>query len=148
LVNYTFAYTEEEDITIQDHISSKDLQKLNMNNLYTAIASMHQIDSDNYPKWQQKQKCPNFRRLAFEELIAFFVQVFNKLPAIKTQEGLDKKIHTKYSIEELAKSILPFELTNAQKKALEEIFADLEEESPMSRLLQGDVGAGKTAVSA
>ena len=86
------------------------------------------------------------KRFAFENL--FLLQLFNfqqklklaqeKAPVIKTDIGRMKSI--------LAE--LPFELTLSQKKSLWEIIQDLRKPKPMNRLLQGDVGSGKTVVAA
>src|SRR4030095_7955113 len=50
-------------------------------------------------------------------------------------------------IRESARQVLPFKLTNGQRQALKEIVDDLQRPQPMNRLLQGDVGAGKTIVA-
>lgn len=66
---------------------------------------------------------------------------------VQTKKPTDHKSDQK-SIEELIKSLhLPFELTNAQKNVLEEISNEIDSKKPMRRLLQGDVGAGKTIVA-
>lgn len=87
------------------------------------------------------------RRLVYEELFLFQLrcalmrkQVEDEAKSIKIQlkpNGLVHKFIKK----------LPFELTNAQKKAVKEIISDLNSEKPMQRLLQGDVGSGKTVVA-
>jgi len=86
------------------------------------------------------------KRFDFEDL--FFLQLHNlrekmKLAAVKSPE-------MKINIEEIKEIIrgLPFELTLSQKKSLWEILQDLEKPHPMNRLLQGDVGSGKTIVAA
>lgn len=88
-------------------------------------------------------------RLAFEEL--FFLQLtatHRRTVWKQTQKGIrfSLKKH-KESIKKM-KASLPFTLTHAQEKALEEIFRDLSSTEPMNRLLEGDVGSGKTVVAA
>lgn len=86
------------------------------------------------------------RRLKFDEL--FFLQLM--LAYRKRRLGQEKKGIT-YSIEsELARTLaasLPFELTKAQRRVLNEIADDMRSSKPMNRLLQGDVGSGKTIVA-
>ena len=87
------------------------------------------------------------RRWIYEELLLFqlkmqWIRKENK----KRMEGLVKK----YDENQLDKFIqsLPFQLTNSQQRVLDEILTDLKSESRMSRLLQGDVGSGKTIIAA
>lgn len=87
------------------------------------------------------------KRLAFEELFLFQIDVHKK-KYLKAKPN-NYVIHPQNSV--LVQKIingLPYRLTNAQKKAAEQIFADMEAPRQMNRLLQGDVGAGKTAVAA
>jgi ATP-dependent DNA helicase RecG len=86
------------------------------------------------------------RRLAFDELLMLQLGVMLKrrhrrlsmhAPALKRSDAIDRHIRAR----------LPFELTPAQDAAVAEIAADLATTTPMNRLLQGDVGSGKTAVA-
>ena len=88
-------------------------------------------------------------RLSFDEL--FLLQLSAMHRKLNWNKNL---ISNPYSIKEFKDKIdkflskLPFTLTNAQKRVIEEIFKDLALEKPMNRLLEGDVGSGKTVVSA
>jgi len=90
---------------------------------------------------------PGHRRLAFEE---FFLLELGL--ALRRQRRRAEKRGGGYAIDEALKarleSLLPFELTGAQRRALGEIETDLEAPWPMNRLLMGDVGSGKTVVAA
>ena len=84
-------------------------------------------------------------RLKYEELFEFMFKI-NYLKKENTKaNGIKRKI-LKKDLESIVK-ILPFKLTNDQKNVLEEIRQDLNSEKRMNRLLQGDVGSGKTIVS-
>lgn len=86
------------------------------------------------------------RRLKFEEL--FFLQLLFAFRRATTQK--EQKIHSYREEPRLPRQlveILPFQLTHAQKRVLREIVDDLKSIHPMNRLLQGDVGSGKTIVA-
>jgi ATP-dependent DNA helicase RecG len=84
-------------------------------------------------------------KLAYDELLAH--QLFFRGLYHQKKNFLAKPISKDESIYNLFISSLPFELTNMQKKTYLEIMKDLQQTSPMNRLLQGDVGCGKTIVA-
>ena len=88
---------------------------------------------------------PMHRRLAFDEL--FFLQLGLALrrQGIAQQEGMACNIPLEAKTK--MKQALPFVLTSAQERAIAEIWEDMQQKAPMNRLLQGDVGSGKTAVA-
>ena len=86
------------------------------------------------------------KRLAFEEVFGLTLAALLNKQDVAHEEGL--KIHFK---EPLAKSFvgnLPFQLTGAQRKAAWQVFQDMAKSQPMNRLIEGDVGSGKTVVAA
>jgi len=97
------------------------------------------------PKNIGKFKENFYRRLVFDEILATFL-VFSEIrKTIKKIVKKTKKINTKISFD--LKKILGFNLTNDQKKVLKEINEDLSSQNKMFRILQGDVGTGKTIVA-
>ena len=86
---------------------------------------------------------PAYKRLVFDELLA--EQLVIRLASPKSKNG-NIISNEKTLINKLIKK-LPFELTDSQKQVLDEIFSDMEKNKPMTRLLQGDVGSGKTIVA-
>ena len=85
------------------------------------------------------------RRLIFEEL--FYLELGLELKRRRFKERAGIAFETTEKVREAIREILPFHPTTAQKRALGEIVADMRRPSPMRRLLQGDVGSGKTIVA-
>jgi ATP-dependent DNA helicase RecG len=85
------------------------------------------------------------RRLIFEEL--FFLELGLELKRRRMRERVGIGFATTDKVREAIREVLPFHPTKAQKRALGEIVADMRQPSPMRRLLQGDVGSGKTIVA-
>jgi len=85
------------------------------------------------------------RRLIFEEL--FFLELGLELKRKRMRERVGIGFATNDKVREAIREVLPFHPTAAQKRTLGEIVTDMRQPSPMRRLLQGDVGSGKTIVA-
>ena len=90
-------------------------------------------------------RTPAQRRLIFEELFFLEVGLELKRRRMRQRTGIAFALNDK--VREAIKKILPFHPTAAQKRVLKEIAQDMQQASPMRRLLQGDVGSGKTIVA-
>ena len=88
---------------------------------------------------------PAHRRLVFEEF--FFLELGLELKRRRLRERQGTAFVTNESVRRALKQVLPFHPTTAQKRVLGEIAADMRKPQPMRRLLQGDVGSGKTIVA-
>jgi ATP-dependent DNA helicase RecG len=120
-----------------DFLPQEVKQRAGLVSLSQAIAQAHYPDNE-----QSKNKAR--RRLAFDEL--FLIQLGALLRRKEWQERQGYIITDSGVLDSFLPS-LPFELTSAQKRALGEILADLSQPRPMCRLLQGEVGSGKTVVA-
>jgi ATP-dependent DNA helicase RecG len=85
------------------------------------------------------------KRLIFEEFFWLELKVLSRLKGNQSQKSASMSVDSHF-LDEL-KPLLPFDLTEDQKKVLKDIFQDLSKSYPMSRLIQGDVGSGKTVVA-
>ncbi len=132
---------KEQILFMNEHIPSSIIEKLDLMELKSAIEQVHFPQS---LKKAQKAK----ERLAFDEF--FFIH----LAAIfRKNQWKNNLTGNPFLVSEYNKNVenflkkLPFNLTSAQEKAVSEIFEDISSRKPMNRLLEGDVGSGKTVVA-
>ena len=126
------------DYQLQEPLPKYILVKRNIPNINEMIYNIHnpQSESDIFL---------SKRRIVYEELLYFSLRI----EALKKLNKSVKTIKKEYDIDRVRSFIktLPFELTRDQKEATNEVFIDLKKDSQMNRLLQGDVGSGKTIIS-
>ncbi len=126
------------NIAIGENLPRWLIEKYKFISLDKSIRTIHKPEN-------QKELEESIRRLKFQELLAYCLKIASLKEYLKTAtEGIAFKV-----LEETSDIIrsLPFKLTNAQNRVLEEIFKDQKKEKPMNRLLQGDVGSGKTIIA-
>jgi len=111
------------------------------NNLLNLAKSLRFIHfPDNF-----ESKKDAYRRLAFEEFLLFQLPLALRKSKKKEKQGIVHKVEGEFA--ESFISSLPFELTKSQKRVIQEIKLDMASPQAMQRLLQGDVGSGKTVVA-
>lgn len=121
------------------------IDRLALPNREAALREVHFPPEGTPMSALQACDTPAHRRLIFEEL--FFLELGLELKRRKLRERAGIGFETNEKVREAIREVLPFHPTNAQKRALGEIVADMKQPIPMRRLLQGDVGSGKTIVA-
>lgn len=123
---------------LPDYLPNESRDRLTMPELAEAVRQIHFPDD-----WDKLEAAR--RRLAFDELLLIQLGVLRQRQEWKSQKGYPVAVQPE-TVEQILKT-LPFELTGAQRQALDDIVADIRQAVPMSRLVQGDVGSGKTVVA-
>lgn len=146
LIEQALQCLEAAPEALPDWLNTELRARFSLPELHHCLRLLHQPPADIDPDLLANGKHPATRRLALEELLAHRLslqQVRQQIqqdgaPALPSGRGLQARFLTQ----------LPFSLTGAQRRVLDEISADLAREVPMLRLVQGDVGSGKTVVAA
>ena len=130
---------------VPDCLPQSMLDRLSLPKRETALNEVH-FPLEGTPFTQlQSSSTPAHSRLIFEEL--FFLELGLELKRRRMKERAGIAFAANDKVREAIREVLPFHPTAAQKRALGEIVTDMREPSPMRRLLQGDVGSGKTIVA-
>ncbi|WP_455088823.1 ATP-dependent DNA helicase RecG [Peptoanaerobacter stomatis] len=128
---------ENVDMISLEYLPNEYLEKYRLIPTYDAIKNIHMPKNINILK-QSRYRC------IFNEF--FELNIFLNAQKSNVQKSVGIKFKKSENINDIIKK-LPFELTNAQIKVLDDIFADMSKDVPMRRLIQGDVGSGKTIVA-
>ena len=124
---------------LADPLSIADQERLGLIGRFEALKSIHGPDS-------MADATAARRRLAFDELLRVQVELVRRKRELeRTSQGIEHVVGGE--LVERFVGALPFPLTAAQRRAIDEIATDMASPQPMHRLLQGDVGAGKTIVA-
>lgn len=125
--------------SMEDPIPYEILEKYHLPSLKNSLIYIHTPKKEEHAEAARK-------RFAFEEI--FFIQLERQQARHELRE--ESAFRIKKSFQEVKNFVdrFPFSITKSQKKAIEHVLKDFDREYPMSRLLEGDVGSGKTAVAA
>jgi ATP-dependent DNA helicase RecG len=131
---------------LPDYLPEDVRARLNYPFRYAALLAMHFPPQDASIDALNQFATPAQQRLIFEEAFLFQMGVLARR-RFASSELKPAPIRVDDRIRDSARKVLPFRLTNGQKESLKQIVDDMQRPHPMNRLLQGDVGAGKTIVA-
>ena len=133
-------------VDLTDTLAPDLLRRLDLPGIADSLRFLHNPPPDMAQAVLEARDYPAWRRMQFDELLAQQLSLRRAYLARRAR-GAPRLAPTATLTDALLRS-LPFRLTAAQQRAWREIAADLGEPHPMQRLLQGDVGSGKTVVAA
>ena len=131
---------------LRDHLPASLRERQKLLDLWTAIRALHFPGPHADVRMLNAYRTPAHWRLIFEEFFWLECGLSLKRSKARLQPGIAFELNER--VREKIKAMLPFKPTGAQKRVLKEIAGDMQAPHPMSRLLQGDVGSGKTLVAA
>lgn len=130
---------------ISDTLPEYILDKYNFPNIKDAIKTLHYPETKENVESIVNRKHPAYVRFMYEEL--FYLQLVMQLKRKTYTKGIGIKFNIDKEYLEEINQIMPFKLTKGQKKVLLDIFNDMVKNKQMNRLIQGDVGSGKTIIA-
>jgi ATP-dependent DNA helicase RecG len=131
---------------LQDALPDLVQRRYRMVSLPEAVREVHAPAVETGVERLNARRSEGHLRLIFEEFFWLELGLLRKRREVRKAEGIPFRLTP--AIRERVKQMLPFKPTGAQKRALKEIADDMAKPHPMNRLLQGDVGSGKTLVAA
>lgn len=135
------------DVDLTDIVPSAFTKALDLPSLSQALKSLHHpLPGADFEAYSER-RTPEWKRLKFDELLAQQITL-RHARSLKNRLEAPSLCGRSGGLRDQLSASLPFELTGAQKRVLEEICADMAKSKPMNRLVQGDVGCGKTIVAA
>ena len=140
-----FRELEEAGVQAEETLPRALIDRLALPSRMQALRDLHFPSADTALTDLQSAHTPAHRRLIFEEL--WYLELGLELKRRRLREREGTAFVTDENVRQALKQILPFKPTAAQKRVLGEIVGDMREPRPMRRLLQGDVGSGKTIVA-
>ena len=140
-----FRIIEEHLQGLEDPIPPGIIERNGLPPLKESIRNLHFPDEGSQVELLNNGESVFHRRLAFDELFMFELG----MAALRKQKGRERgnPLDGDGSLRERLLQSLPFSLTNAQERVIEDILKDMRRPHPMQRLVQGDVGCGKTVVA-
>ena len=140
-----FKVREKYGHAIDEPLPESLRHKLGLMGLAESLGRIHFPEDGDDLELLDHHMSPAHRRLAFDELFFLQLGMALKRQGVKVEPGI--AFNASRERLERAKKLLPFELTQAQTRVVKQIAKDMAAPEPMNRLLQGDVGSGKTAVA-
>ncbi len=140
-----FRELEETGLEAEETLPRPLADRLQLPSRMQALRDLHFPPAETALADLQAASTPAHRRLIFEEL--WYLELGLELKRRRLRERQGTAFLTDDNVRRALKQVLPFKPTSAQKRVLAEIVADMREPRPMRRLLQGDVGSGKTIVA-